>query len=60
MNNLPTGYFRDLQVIKEVFLPAFDEMDDCLRMAASYHKQNGSERTAHLDDKRYDPMRCSP
>ena len=26
MNNLPVGYFRDLQIIKEVFLPAFDEL----------------------------------
>ena len=34
MNNLPTGYFRDLQVIKEVFLPAFDELKDCLQMTA--------------------------
>lgn len=32
-NNLPSGYFRDLQIIKEVFLPAFDELDDCIRMA---------------------------
>ncbi len=32
MNNLPSGYFRDLQIIKEVFLPAFDELKDCLRM----------------------------
>lgn len=31
-NNLPSGYFRDLQIIKEVFLPAFDELKDCLRM----------------------------
>ena len=34
MNNLPVGYFRDLQIIKEVFLPAFDELKDCLQMAA--------------------------
>ena len=34
MNNLPVGYFRDLQIIKEVFLPAFEEMKDCLQMAA--------------------------
>ncbi|MDE5561664.1 MAG: argininosuccinate lyase, partial [Bacteroidaceae bacterium] len=34
MNNLPSGYFRDLQIIKEVFLPAFDELRDCLRMSA--------------------------
>lgn len=32
-NNLPSGYFRDLQIIKEVFLPAFDELNDCIRMA---------------------------
>ncbi|WP_106829485.1 argininosuccinate lyase [Parabacteroides pacaensis] len=31
-NNLPSGYFRDLQIIKEVFLPAFDELKDCLYM----------------------------
>ncbi len=55
MNNLPTGYFRDLQVIKEVFLPAFDEMDDCLRMAAYIISR--MEVNEHiLDDKRYDPM----
>ena len=34
MNNLPSGYFRDLQIIKEVFLPAFDELKDCLKMAS--------------------------
>jgi argininosuccinate lyase len=34
MNNLPCGYFRDLQIIKEVFLPAFDELKDCLSMCA--------------------------
>ena len=34
MNNLPVGYFRDLQIIKEVFLPAFDELKDCLQQPA--------------------------
>ena len=33
MNNLPSGNFRDLQIIKEVFLPAFEELEDCLHMA---------------------------
>jgi argininosuccinate lyase len=28
--NLPSGYFRDMQVIKEVFVPAFDELLSCL------------------------------
>lgn len=33
INNLPSGYFRDLQIIKEVFLPAFDELMSCLKIA---------------------------
>lgn len=28
--NLPSGYFRDMQLIKEVFIPLFGEIDDCL------------------------------
>lgn len=32
VNNLPSGYFRDLQIIKEVFIPAFEELKDCLKM----------------------------
>ncbi len=55
MNNLPCGYFRDLQIIKEVFLPAFDEMKDCLQMAA--YIINKMEVNEHiLDNKMYDPM----
>ena len=33
-NNLPSGYFRDLQIIKEVFVPAFADLQDCLEMTA--------------------------
>lgn len=33
-NNLPSGYFRDLQIIKELFIPSFEEMNDCLQMVA--------------------------
>lgn len=55
MNNLPVGYFRDLQIIKEVFLPAFDELKDCLRMAA--YIINKMEVNRHiLDNPMYDPM----
>jgi len=55
MNNLPVGYFRDLQIIKEVFLPAFDELLDCLQMTA--YIINKIEVNDHiLDDPRYDPM----
>ena len=28
--NLPSGYFRDMQLLKEVYLPMFDELDSCL------------------------------
>ena len=31
--NLPSGYFRDMQLLKEVFVPVFVEMDDCLDIA---------------------------
>ena len=32
--NLPSGYFRDMQVLKEVFLPLFAELGDCLEIAS--------------------------
>ena len=55
MNNLPVGYFRDLQIIKEVFLPAFDDLKDCLQMAA--YIINKIEVNEHiLDNPMYDPM----
>ncbi len=51
-NNLPSGYFRDLQIIKEVFLPAFDELEDCLRMVT--HMMREIKVNEHiLDDEKY-------
>ncbi len=55
MNNLPSGYFRDLQIIKELFLPAFSELKECLRMA-TYIIERIEVNKNILDDKRYDPM----
>ena len=53
MNNLPSGYFRDLQIIKEVFLPAFQELKDCLQMTA--YIVNRIEVNEHiLDDPKYE------
>jgi len=52
-NNLPSGYFRDLQIIKEVFVPAFAELNDCLEMTAMMMSQ--VEINAEiLNDSRYD------
>ena len=55
MNNLPCGYFRDLQIIKEAFLPAFDELKDCLQMTAYIiNKMKVNEHI--LDNPIYDNM----
>lgn len=51
-NNLPSGYFRDLQIIKEVFLPAFDELKDCIRMVTQM--MGAIEVNEHIiEDERY-------
>jgi len=33
-NNLPSGYFRDMQLTKELFIPAFQELNECINIAA--------------------------
>ena len=54
-NNLPSGYFRDLQIIKEVFLPSFDELKDCLLMVTRMMNDiNVNENI--LDDEKYAPI----
>ena len=55
MNNLPSGYFRDLQIIKEVFLPAFDAIKECIAMA-TYIIKRIEVKTDILEDSRYDAM----
>ena len=55
INNLPCGYFRDLQEIKEVFLPAFDQLLQCLRMA-TYIIQRIKVNEHILDHPCYDAM----
>ncbi len=54
-NNLPMGYFRDYQMTKEVFLPAFSSLTDCIRMA-TYIVERISVKKDILDDKKYDPI----
>jgi argininosuccinate lyase len=55
MNNLPSGYFRDLQIIKELFLPAFADINDCLAMA-TYIIERIKVNKEILNDSRYDAM----
>lgn len=55
MNNLPSGYSRDFQLIKEVFMPAFEELLDCLQMTEYIIAR--TEVNEHIiDDTRYDAM----
>ena len=53
INNLPSGYFRDLQIIKEVYLPLFDEMIDILAMTRSMIEKIKINENI-LDDPKYD------
>jgi argininosuccinate lyase len=32
INNLPSGYFRDMQILKESLFPAFSQLNDCLEI----------------------------
>ena len=54
-NNLPSGYFRDLQIIKESFLPAFEELKNILDMVADMIGKVKVNETI-LEDSRYDLM----
>lgn len=51
--NLPLGYNRDLQLLKDITFPAVDTMTDCLRMA-DFMLQHIRIRKDILEDKRYD------
>ena len=52
-NNLPSGYFRDMQVMKEIFLPVFDDLESCLEIAA-YAAEHIKVNPNILDDRKYD------
>jgi argininosuccinate lyase len=52
MNNLTSGYFRDMQLIKESFLPAFDEMNTILDIT-TFMINHIQVNTAILEDPKY-------
>lgn len=54
-SNLPSGYFRDLQLIKENFLPTFDTLIDILDMTGRMIGGMTVNRHA-AEDARYDLM----
>ena len=55
MNNLICGYSRDLQTTKEVFMPAFGELLDCIRMTA-YIVERTEVNEHILENPLYDPI----
>lgn len=54
-NNLPSGYFRDMQMIKELFLPSFGMLEDCITMTA-YMLEHIKVREDILSDPAYDAI----
>ncbi|MFN4146829.1 MAG: argininosuccinate lyase [Runella sp.] len=53
MSNLPSGYHRDMQLLKEILMPAFDEILDCLDI--THFLISHLEVKPHLlDDEKYD------
>lgn len=51
--NLPSGYHRDLQLLKENLFPAITSLNECLEMT-TFMLQNITVKDHILDDKKYD------
>jgi len=54
-SNLPSGYHRDMQILKEILMPAFDQMIECLDIA-HFMMSNIEIKPNLLEDKKYDPI----
>ena len=52
LNNLPSGYHRDLQLTKEILFPAIEELKACLQLARLM-LSNIEVKDRILDDERY-------
>lgn len=50
--NLPSGYHRDLQLLKENLFPAITSLNECLEMT-TFMLQNITVKDHILDDKKY-------
>jgi argininosuccinate lyase len=50
--NLPSGYHRELQLLKELLFPAFADLKNCLHMA-TFMLQNITVKTDILNDPKY-------
>ena len=53
MSNLPSGYHRDMQLLKELLMPAFEEILDCLDIT-HFMLENLQVKQNLLADAKYD------
>jgi len=53
MGNLPSGYHREMQILKEILMPAFDEILNCLNMTY-FMLSNIQVKEGILEDTKYD------
>ena len=51
-NNLPSGYHRDLQLLKEGLIPSFSTLKSCLEML-TYSLRNIQVKENIIDDEKY-------
>ena len=51
IKNLPSGYHRDFQLLKEIYFPAFAELNDCLVMTTFMLKKIKVKDNILADDK---------
>ncbi len=54
-NNLPSGYFRDFQILKKSYFEAFDILIDCIDMA-NFAIQNIEVNRDLISDDKYDSI----
>ncbi len=55
MSNLPSGYHRDMQLLKEILMPAFDEILNCIDVA-TFMLEHLEVKPNLLTDEKYDLM----
>jgi argininosuccinate lyase len=53
LSNLPSGYHREMQILKEILMPAFDELLDCLHIT-DFMLTGISVKDDILNDPKYD------
>lgn len=53
LGNLPSGYHRELQLLKELVVPAFESFSECLEIATFMIDQMQVKKDL-LEDKKYD------